>query len=214
MKNKIVFLIILLFISMSTVSAKCDYKTISNLKQQVNNVNISYTHRITSGVSYFDVTLTNLTNDIYFIDEIAEKTYKSNNGEIILKNYSSNQVKYKFYSAKAECYGTYLGVRFISFPIYNVYYNTGICTDYEHLKVCNKWVSVQYTYDDVRKYIEEYEKEDDIKIEDNIEHKQNFLDKLIQFYIKYYYIILVFIILVGGVIIVTLKRRTRVDLKI
>ena len=68
MKKIILFLLINFFpfyISALTYGG-CDYSDVARMKSIVTNINLSYDYKIIDNEAYFDVTLSNLTKDIYF----------------------------------------------------------------------------------------------------------------------------------------------------
>lgn len=215
MKNKIILIILVMFMGIN-VSAKCSYKEIAKLKSVVANINTTYDAKIQNSSAYFDVTISNLTNEIYFIDNNSQISYYPNsyiNGEIKINDYNYRSVKYKFYSAKAECYGEYLGSQYVTFPIYNIYYDNFICDGIQDFYACNKWVDHVYNYDDVMKLINDYKKEQNMK-EKNVEYRKSIIDRIIEFYTNNYIYVLGFIVVVGGAIVLIFKNRSKVDLDI
>ena len=208
--RKVLFLIIITFCLMISAKAECSYSEIANLKSLVNNINISYDYHIKDNMAYFDVTINNITPDMYFIDNYSRKTYtysNTNNGEITIKDYYGDGGLYLFYSAKSECYGKKLGSKYYNFPSYNRYYNDPLCADIKNLSVCQKWAKVNYNYSDFQKKVKEYKEEKEKPEKEVEEYEKNMLDKIIEFYVKYYVYILVSIIVVfGGIVLI--ERKT------
>ena len=66
--KKILWLIFLfLLIPTKNIHAKCMYSDIAEMKKISANINYSYEYKIVDDVALFDITLTNLTKDIYFV---------------------------------------------------------------------------------------------------------------------------------------------------
>lgn len=197
----------------------CDYSIVSKLKSLVTNVNISYSYRIENNNAYFDIKLNNLTPDMYFYDVSNKKNYyysDTNNGEITIHNYISNgnTGTYKFYSAKNECYGISLGSKYYKLPNYNIYYGSELCEGISNYSLCQKWATVNYSYDELKTLIDEYKNrinKEDI-IDNNITYEKGFLNKLVDFYINYYYYLLISIIVIFGIIIIINKRKDKFKL--
>ena len=222
MKKKILLVIILFILPINALGLTyggCDYSTVSKLKSLVTNINISYSYRIENNNAYFDITLNNLTPDIYFYDQKNNKNYyysDTNNGEITIKNYTSNGSTgtYKFYSAKDECYGIKLGSKYYKLPNYNAYYSSKLCEGISNYSLCQKWTTINYSYEEVETLVNEYKKginQEDIT-DDNITYEKTFLNKLLDFYVNYYYYLLIGIIVIFGLIIIIKKRKDKIKL--
>jgi len=225
MKKCIKFIIILLILFFSfTYKGKsltyggCEYNKISRLKLLVTNINLSYDYYIQNNAAYFNVTISNLVPEIYFIDSQTGLTYNYSNavnGEITINNYQNLSGNYKFYSAVDECYGIKLGNKYYNFPIYNYYYDTDICKENKNFSLCQKWVKVTYSYSELKEIINEYnEKKELIEGNDEVktEYKQTYLDFIVKIYIKYYYFILLGIIIICVTIMYISKKKNRFDL--
>jgi len=218
--KKIILLLIIYLLSFPVSALRyggCDYSTVSRMKSIVSNVNLSYDYKIMDNVAYFDVTLNNLTEDIYFYDTITEKKYyysDTNNGEIIISGYKVSSGSYKFYSAKSECLGVSLGTKYYNFPTYNKYYTDPLCEDIPNHSLCQKWGYVNYSQDRFEKIILEYknstpiEEEKDIKVE----YKKTFLEKIIDVYINYYYLFLGVLILACSTVIIINNKKNQFKL--
>ena len=79
MKKKIIFILFILLFYKTSVSALtyggCDTSVIARMKQVVANINISYDYKIINDKVYYDVTISNLTNDIYVRDNYGNREY-------------------------------------------------------------------------------------------------------------------------------------------
>ncbi len=219
MKSKILCLTILLMalFKIDLVYAACDNSIISRGKSIVSNVNIKYDYHITNGQAYFDITLTNLTNDIYFIDNQTDKVYRysnTNNGEITIRNVTTSG-GYKFYSSNSGCSSQLLATKYYTLPIYNTYYTNSECKNYPGFEGCKKWTDKLYTYKDfqlgILKYQIQSETEKDTVVEDNNDYEEEFLTSLLDFYVKYYYIILIVVIAVCITLIYLKNKKEKFD---
>ena len=203
--KKILFSIIcFLYLSSNALALSyqgCDYSTISRLKSLVNNINISYDYHMNNGVVYFDVTLVNIPEGVYFIDTISNKTYTyqdTNNGEITIYNYLGNPGKYNFYSSSSDCSETKIGIKYYKFPSYNIYYGSDLCKDVQNYSLCQKWVKVNYSYSELEDLIYEYKEKKNKVIEEESEvvYQKSFIDEIVEIYARYYYAFLGFIIVI------------------
>ena len=209
MKKVICLFFLLMFIPTNNIQAKCMYSDIAEMKKIASNINYSYEYKIVNDDALFDITLTNLTNDIYFVDSTTEKTYKNKTGEYVLKNYKSGEtVIYNFYLNNPDCLDTSLYTIRIVLPKYNKYYNNSICADIQEFSLCQKWSSHNLDYntflDKVNQYkndkLKEEEKEKQVVDNDSLFHY------IIIFLTDYYYIIL---IVLGGTISVIAYIRNK-----
>lgn len=222
MKRKMIFVLLLIIVPINVFGLKyggCEYSVVSRMQSIVTNINISYDYHVTNNVVYFDITLNNLTSDIYFYDTISKKEYyykDTNNGEITIRNYTNygSSGVYKFYSNISECYKISVGTKYYKIPNYNPYHNDELCKGFENYVLCNKWAPVNYSYDkfknEIRKYkTEEKQKENKI---DELRYEKRIIDFVVDFYIKYYYIILISIIIVFSFIILIKRRKDKFKL--
>lgn len=215
MRKKILLLGLFMFFATTHVYGLtyggCDYSTVSRFKSLVANINISYDYHINNNQAYFDVTLTNIPENVYFLDTLSNKTYTYNDtkdGEITIHNYIGQTGTYKFYLSYEGCKNVSLGSKYYKFPVYNTYYNDPLCSDIPNYSLCQKWVNVKYSYSEFEKIINDYKisLEETPKVEENVEYHKNFLENIIEFYINYYYYFLIAVILVC-IFIITIKRR-------
>lgn len=136
-------------------------------------------------------------------------------GEITIYDVQKTAGNYKFYSNLSECYGVKLGNVYYSLPAYNNYYNDPLCENNRNFSLCQKWVKVNYSYNELSEKINEFNKqEEQIQEDDNIEtiYKKNYLDDIVKFYIEYYYFILIGIILICVTIMIISKKKNSFDL--
>ena len=221
MKRIILILFGLMGLIMTNVSAltygNCDYSTVSRLKSLVSNVNLSYDYHIDDGEVYFDITLTNIPNGVYFRDTSTNLTYtyqNTLNGEIIIKNYSVSSGSYKFYSYTYGCDNISLGTKYYRFPVYNIYYNHSLCADIPNYSLCQKWVKSSITYERFKKLVNDYKESLKSKNEEPKKEEQvkSILDIIFGIYINYYYYILIFVIITCSLIIYIKQKKDKFKL--
>ncbi len=220
MKKALVFIISFFtgIISIKALSyGGCEYKDVARMKSFVNNINLTYDYTIINNEAYFDVTISNITSDMYFVDVKNNITYYYNNtinGEITIKCYTNTSGSYKFYSANPSCSGISLGTKYYKFPIYNIYFNNEMCNDYKNISICQKWVNKSYSYDEFAKQIEDYKNSliEEPKDDDVIIHNPTIIDKIIDIYVRYYYIFLIAIIVLCSSIIIIKRKKDKFNL--
>ena len=219
MKKILLFIFLtFIFINISALTyGGCDYSTVSRMKSIVSNINFSYDYQIINNEAYFSVTINNLTNDIYFYDNITKRNYyfsDSNNGEITISNYKVNSGNYKFYSNNSSCYGIALGTKYYNFPKYNIFHTHELCLDIPNYSLCKKWANVNYSAAEFEEKVLEYKnKKNEIQEEEiKVEYEKTFVDILVDIYINYYYYILGCLIIVCMVIIVVSNKKNKFKL--
>lgn len=194
--RKITLIIILLLIP-NMVSARsktsCDYTLLANLKNLASNVDITYTYKIVNDEVYFDVTLTNIQSDMYFIDSKDNKTYyytDTNNGVITINDYPSGKITYTFYSNNNECLNEKLSTKYVNLPSYNKFYNYPECNNINNYIACRKWTQYTDSYEEFKKDIDNYLSKQKQETTEEVIVEETWFNKLVKFYTSYYYIIL------------------------
>ena len=195
----------------------CGYSEISRLRNFVSNVNLSYDYYILNNLAYFNVTVSNLVPDVYFVDSSDGAVYyydASVDGEIIIRDIKKTSGNLKFYSAKQDCYGVKLGNKYYNLPTYNIYYNDELCKKNSNFSLCQKWVKVNYSRDEFEMLIKKYNTKENYETEDEIEvvYKKTILDHFVNFYVKYYHITLIGIIAVCVLVMVVSRKKNKFDL--
>ena len=222
MKKKI-FLVIMLMIFIecnckALSYGGCSYSEISKLKSYVSNINMHYDYYISNNRAYFNLTISNIGDNIYFVDSYTGKTYNysdTNDGEITIYNYDNFKGSINFYSSLETCYGIKLGTKYYKFPQYNIYYEDPLCLENRNFSLCQKWRNVTDSYSGFKRKIEEYNKNMDtesLEEEKKVQYQKTILDRFVAFYTKYYYILLSVIILICVVIMVISSRKNRFDI--
>lgn len=214
---KKIFLFLFMLILPISVLAKaktgCDYSLVSKLKQYASNINIIYDYRIVNNEAYFDVTINNITSNIYIFDEITGQKYyynSTNNGELIIQNYKDvNKLRYKIYSNNIECNNQLLLTQYINLPIYNKYSTDLLCQGIEEYSLCHTFLQTNISYDEFVEKVTAYKnrKNKPSKEEENKVMKKTNWDKFLDFMLSYgLYIVALLAILVA---FVSRKRRKK-----
>ena len=193
----------------------CEYSEIARLKSIVSNINISYEYYIKDNRAYFNITLNNVVPEIYFIDSSSGNKYTYNNtidGELTIRDNTQSSGHYDFYSAMSKCYGVKLLNKYYNLPMYNYYYMDPLCKENQNHSLCQKWSNVNYTYDEFKRVIREYNENKNKKDENIVIYEETILDMIVRFYVENYYFILLGIIVVCGSIMLIYRRKNRFDL--
>ena len=194
MKKLMCLFFFLSLIPIKNVQAKCMYSDIAELKKIAANVNYSYEYNIVENEALFNITLTNLTTDIYFVDETTNKIYKNKAAEITLKNYASGEtIIYKFYPSNSDCSSTNLYTIRITLPKYNKYYNNSVCNGATEYSLCQRWSSHNLDYSSFVEKVSQYKlnkQEQQQALSKEVDNDSLF-HYIILFLTEYYYIILI-----------------------
>lgn len=223
--KKIILIVSLLFLLPISVQAKantsCDYTLLANLKSLASNINISYDYYIESNEAYFNVTINNITPDIYIVDNVTNVIYNYQNtsaGEVIINNYKDvTKLQYSVYSSDNNCNGELLSTLYITLPTYNQYSSNPVCDDIKDYSLCQRWNPFNGTHEDFITRVNNY-KNSKVVEEDPIEEEKKdittLLDKLGTLYSKYYIVLYVIIILPSIIIIYRHNKKSKFDFKV
>lgn len=209
------YLGIVLFIVLFTVpfhaKAECSYKDIVRLKKLAGNVSFSYRYIETKNNVNFEVTVSNLTSEIYMIDRSFGKYYYSNNEDFTIKGYFPGKtVRFDFYAKDSTCTDKKLFTNYITFPFYNNYHESYICKDIPEFELCQKWLKHDMTYQEFYDSVTKYLNKTEVVPEKPNQEKEEFdWEKVIQFWADYYLYILLTIIIVGGLILLIYEIHER-----
>lgn len=205
---KIVFLIILFVLPISA-KAECSYSQKVRLQKLAGSVNFSYRYTESQYQVTFQVVVSNLTSEIYMVDQSTGRYYYSDNKDFTINGYGDGKtIRYDFYAKDKDCSTTTIFSSYLTLPSYNPYYTSEICKGVEEFKFCQKWLkhSMSYRefYDEVMSYKNKTE-----EIPKVIKPKEEFKwDKVILFWSKYYIYILLTIIIGGTIILYRHDKKT------
>ena len=128
----IIGMIILPFIT----HAECDYRRKAELSRIAGNVKFAYEYDV-SQEQKFSVLITNITNDIYIVDNLG--TTFSGTAEMSHRYNADQTIRYSIYSNDANCRGEELLTQYISLPYYNIYHDYSSCKLHPNHKYCQMW---------------------------------------------------------------------------
>ena len=213
MKKKIILLTLLLIFPISGKALDCSYAEQARLRKIASNVTTSYEVAENGDNAKFDITLTNVTNEIYVHDNVKNTDYYFNgSNEITISGYEpGTNVRYLIYPTRGNCTSSYLTNKYVNLPYYNKYYKDPLCEGKSY-SICGKWQRVTLSYDEFVKTINEYEKKNNEEIkEEKSDDKNNIFDIISKFIFDYY----IFIIAGGAVMFVLTsllkKKKSRFD---
>lgn len=192
MRRIIVIFILLLLVPITKVEgARCSYSEIARLKKIASNVNVSYDYTESDSSVTFQITLNNLNEDIYFVDQSNYRQYKYSTDELTLSNYQSGQtIRYVFYATDPNCDDEPLYTARVVLPVYNQYYNDPVCNDVRDYSLCQKWSSHNLSYDEFVKKVNDYknslivpEQPEEPPVADEVTITQLIVNFLLDYYI-------------------------------
>lgn len=195
---KIVFLLVLFAIPWN-VNAACSYNERVRLQNLVHHVDFNYQYNETQYALTFDITVANLTNEIYMIDRSTGKRYDSNNQDFVISGYTPGQTIYfDFYAKNSECFTKSIFINHVVLPSYNGYYKDPLCKGKEYLKVCQKWLKHNMSYKEFRTSVLNFKDPVQEEKEAKKEEKEEIdWETVIAFWADYYLYILLAIIIIG-----------------
>ncbi len=126
-----------LFFLPISVKAECNYEEQNELNTLASNIN--YTYKYVRDVYIFDVTLYNVTKDLYV--KLNDKQYTSKNGQISLNNVSASKNNIvKIYSSDSTgCPNDELNTLNLNLPFYNLNYSKDLCIENPNTNYCVKY---------------------------------------------------------------------------
>ena len=173
----------------------CDNTTKVRLQKLAQNITTSYDYKEQDKMVTFDITFSNLSDELYLVDTTNKREFYYSGDPLVLGGFQSGtNYKFEVRSTNSYCSGTVLYYLYVTTPYYNPYYADPICSGLTY-KYCSKWQKNDFTYEEFIKNIEEYKKETFDNPEES-EQIKGIFDYIVDFYISYYYIILPVIILI------------------
>lgn len=151
-----IILLLLSFLPSSILADSCDWAEISAKKNLARNISWSYEYYVKNNKMYFDITVSNVYEDLYVVDNSSKKTYSKT--EFIIKELSDNQkLSFDIYSKKC---GEVVATKEISLPTYNKYYTSEYCKGISEFSYCKKWQTLSSTITEevLKKQTDEYRK--------------------------------------------------------
>ena len=215
--KRLLFILIVLFVGFKNYNALCSNSILSNIRKEANNINYSVDYYIENELVKYNITINNITPNIYFVDNYKKISYHysdTNNGEVTISNYNLTSISFSFYGT-GECDGEKLITKHLSFPIYNMYYKNELCSGYESLNVCKKWVNYPIGYSKFIETLNEYKVASESEVindETSVDIEKTIIDIILDFYVKYYYILLGLTVLVCCVVIIIYNKKNNFKL--
>ena len=173
MLKKCFCLLFLMLLFPLQAKADCDYKRQADLSKIASNVQISYSYLIDENHEpQFFVNVTNLTDDVYIIDDYDNVLRGS--GEKEIKYSRGSNIRFVFYSNDPNCLDEKITTRYLKIPYFNQYYNTEECKKYPNFKYCKLWNYETIGEEQYKEELAKYTKKEDNSQIRNVNQKDEF----------------------------------------
>lgn len=146
----VIFALICMCVTPLITHAECDYQRLAELSRLASNVQLSYTYSEESG---FQITMTNLTNDLYATNIYGQRI---NGGAERVFEAISGSYNYDIYSNDSNCPGEFLLRKSINLPVRNSYSYYDECKQYPNFKYCQMWSNISVTHEQFMEELEQY----------------------------------------------------------
>ncbi|MDD3187513.1 MAG: hypothetical protein PHD02_03460 [Bacilli bacterium] len=210
MKKLLIFFLILIIPMTVHASPYCDYNEYNEILKKAGNVNIMVDYKELEDSAVFTITLYNIQADEYIVNnETGNKYYyaDTNNGIISFNNITEPKIyKFTIYSTLNQCDDSALATLYATVPTYNKYYKNKLCEGIEDYKLCQRWSTIDLTYEEFKSQIDSY-KASKIEEADKDDTYKSIFDYMLDFYLKYYYYLLPSIIVISIISIFIIKKR-------
>ena len=127
-----------LFVSPFTIHAACDYQRMAELSKVASNVQVGYAYEVKDNIPVFYLNVSNVTNDIYMVDNFGN-VYRQNAEGIQI--FPGVNVTFNIYSNDSNCPGDKLLTKYLNLPFYNKYSSYPECASYKDYSACQIWTS-------------------------------------------------------------------------
>jgi len=175
--NYLFVFLVSLFVFPILASAQCSYERQAELSRIASNVGFSYNYKIQDSIPNFTVNITNVTNDIYVVDDL---------NNVFVNSYEFNplytdqaRIIYKIYSNDDNCRGELIFTNYVNFPTFNRFYSSNECKENPDFKLCGLWTDTRYySTEDFNSELEKYK---NIAIVDEKQNDRSLFDQILDF---------------------------------
>lgn len=189
--RKIIFGVIVILIFPLCINADdCPNSYKERLQKLSNNISVVLEEQADGKIM---TTFSGLSDELKIYSQIDYSnhynTLDSEMGETIIKNLKNGKTyQFKVYGY-SKCYNTIVRIITINTPNLNPYYGDEICNNALEYSLCQKWASVDMNYDDFKKNVSEYIKNNksNNSYNDDKNESNNKTISFLRFYEKYYW---------------------------
>lgn len=152
MRKVTIWLFLIVMLPVKILARECTDRELANLKKIAANINYSYEYYLNKNKMYFDVTISNVYENIYILDVATDKKYSKT--EFTIESKTDGQVlKFEIYSKTCD---ELLTTKTINLPAYNKYYQSSYCEGIREYKYCSKWGNYNFSEQEFAKMTKEY----------------------------------------------------------
>jgi len=191
----------------------CKYSELSRYKSLASNISTTYDYVEEKNDLTFSITLVNLNQDLYIVDNTTDKVYNYSGNELTISGYKPGvTVKYSVYAKDVDCSDTLLYTIRVVLPGYNPYYSDPICEGITNYAYCQKWYNHNLDYETFKNRVTNYKNglvEQPIIVPGTVD-EYSIWDAILDVIIRYYYVIIVSIIIVCGTVVYINEKRSDV----
>lgn len=189
----------------------CDYGLLSDYRSLAKNINVTYSYKMEDDKPVFEVTISNLYEDMYVVDTLTNATYDksdfTSDNEIIISGYQENsKISYQIYTRVAGCYGKMLTTRYVTFPNYNEFSTDEVCVGAEEFSLCQRWGAVAVDYDTFVAEVKAYKTKKANKNNKIIFNDEKTFWEKVFIFVGNYYVYLVSLVIIIILFISVLKK--------
>ena len=194
----------MLFFPMIT-RASCDYERAAELSKIAGNIQFNYSYDVDSNdFPIFTVNMTNVTNDIYVVDE-TDGTIVRESEHGFVYDFTGTTIDYRIYSNDDNCKDELISTKSITIPHYNGFSALDDCLKYPNFKYCQTWLNTEnLSQDDFNDELENYIQKMNNSSSSIAYEENRFLDFIVD---NLFFIVLAIVGIVTVPILIHLKRR-------
>ena len=199
----VIFAFICMCVTPLITHAECDYQRQAELSRLASNVQLAYVY----SESGFRVIMTNLTSDLYAIDDYGQRI---NGGEEKTFDYSSGTISFDIYAVDTSCSTDVLVTKSITLPTLNVYSVYDECKQFPNFKYCQMWGDYAITDEQFTQELEEYKKANNSVLKSSDEGESTVLQIVLEIFENNAFMFIFFaLVIVLMIIFIRLRKKVK-----
>lgn len=194
-----------MFIFPLGAQADCSYERQAELSRVASNVQFSYSYEMVDKNPIFTVNITNITNDIYIVDNYG-RSYRGE-GEKNAIYQSGDEITFTIFSNDSNCGNYSILKQYLTIPNYNSYSLDPICKEIPNFKYCSMWLDNEgINYDTFASEADKYKAEKNANNNEENEEQVTWPEALLDAFLDHIYIPIIF---VGLIVLIVIYRRMK-----
>lgn len=208
MRNKLLICLVSFFIFIpSSKALLCSNEDKVKYQEMAKNISVNYEYEETENDINFSIKFTNIPEGFSIHDYKQGITYNYSGSELVIPAEKNKSYSFSVYYPNTSCHMENLYKHYITIPSYNIYYKDEVCKGIEDYKLCNKWLNINYSYDEWKEKVVSYKNSLNVEQDKIEEQKKSLIDMIVDFYTNYYIYILPSLIVVCCVGIYLYNRK-------